>query len=150
MKFLYKIYKLLPIKIRWWISYILADKFLVGFAALIFFDNKLLLVKQSYQYHYSLPCGFLKSQENLKEGIKREIKEELGLEIEVEEILDTIKDSRKSVFTIIVRCKVLRRDIKVDKKEVEDAKFFGTDELPLDNILDVHMPIIEKFIIQLS
>jgi ADP-ribose pyrophosphatase YjhB (NUDIX family) len=68
MKFVYKIYKLLPVRVRWWISYLLAAKFLVGFVAIIISDNKLLLVKQSYQYHFGLPGGFLKTAENLKDG----------------------------------------------------------------------------------
>ncbi|MFA5189008.1 MAG: NUDIX hydrolase [Patescibacteria group bacterium] len=150
MKLLYKIYRILPVRIRWWISYIFAKKFLVGFCALIVNDGKLLLIKQSYQYHYSLPSGFLKQGEDLKAGIKREIKEELGLNIGISEILDTIKDSKKSIFTIIVKCKGLNGEIKVDSKELETAEFFEIDKLPLDNVLDVQLPIINQFLHNIS
>jgi hypothetical protein len=59
--------------------------------------------------------------------------------------MDTLKDINKSVFSIIVRCKALQPELKIDNKEIEAAKFFAINELPLDNILDIHMPIVDKY-----
>lgn len=47
-------------------------------------ENKVLLVKHSYQPHWYLPGGGLKKGESVKDALVRELKEEVGL-ISIEE-----------------------------------------------------------------
>jgi ADP-ribose pyrophosphatase YjhB (NUDIX family) len=121
---LLKIYKILPINIRFALSFLIARKFIVGIVAFVVKDNKLLLVKHSYQYPWGLPGGFLKPNENFSTSIEREIKEETNLKVKLEKILEIINNPGKPAIDVIVFCKVVGGEIRVDKVEVEDAKFF--------------------------
>ncbi|MFH1490346.1 MAG: NUDIX domain-containing protein, partial [Pseudomonadota bacterium] len=59
---------------------------IVGVGAVIFKDNKVLLVKRAKEPGkglWSLPGGALELGESLVDGLKREISEEVSIEIEV-------------------------------------------------------------------
>ncbi|MDZ7611888.1 MAG: NUDIX hydrolase [Candidatus Moranbacteria bacterium] len=135
----------MPIKIRWLISYFYADKFVVGVVAFIRKNDKILLLKHSYHYHWSLPGGFLKKKEDAYTAIKREIKEETGLDIKVNDILKIHYGSKKPILDIIVDCQLVGGKIKVDEKEIKSAKFFPINELPLNDILNIHREYIKEY-----
>ena len=122
---LFKIYKILPLQLRWLTSYIMSDKFLVGIAAIIVKDKKVLLFKHTYQYFWGLPGGYLKIHENFRQSIEREIKEEVGLSVEMKGILDIQKIKNRPAIDIIVFCNVIGGKIRVDKEEVKKTQFFS-------------------------
>lgn len=140
---LYKIYKILPVKARQVISYLYAKKFLIGITAIVHKNDKILLLKHAYQYHWTLPGGFLKRSEPVYESIRRELKEETGLNIKVMGVLDIRNNPKKSMLDIVVDCKIIGGEMKVDKKEIENAKFYDIDALP-KRIYCVHKRLIER------
>lgn len=142
---LLKIYKILPIKIRFLISYILSDKYVIGVIAFVVKDKKLLLLKHTYQYSWGLPGGWLKKGEDFSESIAREIKEETGLKVKIVQIFEVRNVIKRPVVDIAIACKVIEGDLTVDGVEVEEAKFFPLDELP-EKILHTHMPYIKRFL----
>jgi ADP-ribose pyrophosphatase YjhB (NUDIX family) len=141
---LYQIYKILPIKIRWLISYIYADKFLIGVLAFVQKNNQLLLLKLRYQYHWGLPGGFLKKGENIHSAIQREIREETGLEVKINKILDVRNGTKRPILDIVIECEVTGGEIKITDQEVERAEFFDLDKLP-DDILSVQEPLVREY-----
>ncbi len=132
-------------KIRRWISFWFAGKFLVGVVALVIKDDALLLVRNTYQYAWALPGGFLKKGEQVEVAIMRELAEETGLEIAVEHIFKIINGEHKRIIDIIVICRVSGGTLIVDNEEVSKAKFFALESLPTD-ILAVHKPHIEEYL----
>ena len=130
--YLFKIYKILPLRWRWFISYLMSDKFLVGIAAIIVKDKKVLLFKHTYQFFWGLPGGYLKIHENFRQSIEREIKEEVGLEVVMKGILDIHKIKNRPAIDIVVFCDVLSGSITIDKEEVEKADFFTLGDIPED------------------
>lgn len=131
MKFLlYKIYKILPVRLRFLISYLFATKFIVGVSALVVKNQRILLLKNSYQYYWALPGGYLNQGEDFKKSIERELKEETGLIINMEKVLQIKSVPERPVIDVLVLCKVLGGELDVDKKEVEEAKFFDFNDLP--------------------
>ena len=141
----YKIYKILPKKIRWIISYFYADKFLIGIVAFVRKNGQLLLLKHVYQYPLALPGGFLKKGEYINKAIQREIKEETGLDVKVNKVLEVKNGAKRPILDIVVDCEVIGGEIKLDKKEVEAAQFYNVDELPLDDILYIHLDYVNKY-----
>lgn len=144
-RILFKIYKILPAKIRFLISYLYSDKFLVDVVAFIIKDNKLLLVKQSYQYSWGLVGGWVKREESIENSIKREVMEELGLRVKMKKVLEVRSSSNRPVIDIAVECEVIGGDSKIDGEEVEEVKFFDIKDLP-KNILAPHRYFIDKFL----
>ena len=140
----FKLYKILPIRIRFWISYLCSDKFLADVVAFIVKDDKLLLVKQTYQYSWGLVGGYLKKGESIENAIKREVMEELGLIVEVSSILEVRSVPEKSVIDIAVYCEVVGGELKVDGEEVEEARFFIVKDFP--RILPSHEFYIRRFL----
>ncbi|MFC0651817.1 NUDIX domain-containing protein [Lederbergia wuyishanensis] len=71
-KTLYKIYKL-----KWYIS----RPITLGVRILLIQDEKVLLVKHTYQNHWYLPGGGVEKSETLERAIRRECKEEIGADL---------------------------------------------------------------------
>jgi 8-oxo-dGTP diphosphatase len=143
--FLLKIYKILPVWLRFKISYFLADKFVVGMVAFVVKDKKLLLMNHSYQYSWGLPGGWMKRGEDLTSVMEREIEEEIGMKVKVVDIFEVRSVKYQPVIDVVVVCKVVSGKIKVDQVEVEEAKFFPLNALP-KNIIKTHKPYIEKYL----
>lgn len=143
-KYLYKIYRNLPNHIRWSISYLLSDKFLIGVVAIVYVEDKILLLKHSYQKCYALPGGYLKIGEDINECVKRELYEELKISVEIEKIL-YIKNNALPIIDILFLCKC-NNDVLIDQDNLEviSANFFSKSELPLD-ILQEHLNIIDTY-----
>lgn len=144
-RILFKIYKVLPVRIRFLISYLYSDKFLVDVVAFIVKDNKLLLVKQTYQYSWGLVGGWVKKGESIENAIQREVLEELGLKVKMKKILEIRSSPNRPVIDIAVECEMTGEDSKIDGEEVEEVKFFDIKDLP-KNILAPHKYFIDKFL----
>lgn len=96
-------------------------------------DGKYLLVqeaKKECKGKWSIPAGHLEPNETIAEGAKREILEECGLEVEITGILHVRKNSEW--VNIAFSTNIIGGEIRFDKKEILDAKWF-----PLDDIINM-------------
>lgn len=141
----YQLYKILPVKIRFLISYLLSDKFIIGLVAFVIHNKKILLIKHTYQYAWALPGGWLKKGESIEDCIPREMDEELNLKVKFEKVFNVFSVIKKPVIDIVVVCKALSGHVIPDKDEVEDAKFFDLIDLP-DNILTAHRKYLNMYL----
>lgn len=141
---LLQIYKRLPVWARFKISYLHSDKFVVGVTALIKKRDSILLTKNSYQYMWTLPGGFLTRGESLQDSVSREILEELGIKIIIERVIEVTSIKTKPVIDVFILCHYQSGEIKPDLVEVEKAKFFALNKLP-KNIYSKHKKYIEKY-----
>lgn len=93
-------------------------------------DGKYLLVqeaKKECKGKWSIPAGHLEPNETIVEGAKREILEECGLEAEITGILHVRKNSEW--VNIAFSTNIISGEIRFDKKEILDAKWFSLDDI---------------------
>lgn len=93
-------------------------------------DGKYLLVqeaKKECKGKWSIPAGHLEPNETIVEGAKREILEECGLEVEITGILHVRKNSEW--VNIAFSTNIISGEIRFDKKEILDAKWFSLDDI---------------------
>lgn len=140
---LYLIYKVLPVSLRLRISFLLNDKLLVGITAFVLKNKKILLVKNTYQYHWSLPGGYIKKGESIAVSIERELREEVGLKVKMQKILN-IKNNANGIVDIVVICNVIGGKLISDGKEVENAAFFDVDNIT-EEVLNIHIPYLNIY-----
>lgn len=77
MKFIIKCIHIIS-KIKWKV----VKPITVGVRIILIDNNKVLLVKHTYDDHWYLPGGGVKKRESFEEAICRELEEELGIEID--------------------------------------------------------------------
>jgi len=101
-------------------------------------DGKFLLVQEAKTEaagKWNQPAGWLDLKEDIIEGAKREAFEETGLKIELLGLLGlyplikTTDGVLKYPIKIIFAAKALDNNIKFDKNELLDAKWFALDEI---------------------
>ncbi|MEC2323038.1 NUDIX hydrolase [Lederbergia lenta] len=108
----------------------------VDVRAVIFQDNKILMVRENYDQHWALPGGFCDIGISPSENVVKEVKEESGYEVVSKRIL-ALLDSYKHphppqayhYYKIFILCEIIggKADIGV---ETNDIGFFAKDELP--------------------
>lgn len=153
----YEIYRQLPPKIRWNISYALTDKFVVGMVYFVERDEQLLLVRHTYQDRWALPGGWVELHESLEESARRELDEELSIRIDDFEVLEVDKVPRSGIINIAIRGRLqdqpvtIRNDILNSSSvnnhnaEIFGYRFFELDQLPED-VLYTHKPYIARYL----
>jgi 8-oxo-dGTP diphosphatase len=122
----------LPKNFQLLIMRMIQDQFLIGVTGIIFNANQeILLFKHSYrQTVWSLPGGYLKSQEHPKEGLEREIKEESGLVVSADQQLKTRTDRSSARLDICYVGAYIGGEF-TPSSEVTDYGFFSFANLPL-------------------
>lgn len=105
-------------------------------------DGKYLLVQEAQEKAYkkwNFPAGHLDFNESLKEGAIREIKEETGCDVELDGVCYIAnKVLENDLFVMIAfSAKLTNENIKFDKEEILDVKWFDYDEIvnKMDNEL---------------
>ena len=111
--------------------YIFMFEIVVG--CLIEKDKKFLLVKEAKEKckgKWNFPAGHLEFNENIFECAKREVLEETGCKIELTQLLKIInKNCNNNFIGIIFLAKIKEEEIKYNKNEILDVKWFSYDEI---------------------
>ena len=97
-------------------------------------DGKFLLVqegKESCRGKWNIPAGHLDPNETIFEGAKREVFEECGCRVELTGVLNiTNRVMKDDVFVgIVFETKLVEENIKFDKDEILDVKWFTHEEI---------------------
>lgn len=96
---------------------------------------------------YSLIAGFTEAGENLETTVVREIREEVG--IEVEDVRYVVSQPWPFPFSLMVgfTARYKSGDVKPDGTEIEDARWFSSDNLPkLPGPGSVSRDLIERWL----
>jgi ADP-ribose pyrophosphatase YjhB (NUDIX family) len=102
-----------------------------GTRAFLIKDNKVLLVKHTYQEHWYLPGGGIKKGETFEQAIRRELREELGVELEKIKLFGVYNNfyEYKNDNIVIFICDKFTLTGKTDN-EIETFDFFNLNNLP--------------------
>lgn len=97
-------------------------------------DNKYLLVqeaKEKCRGKWNIPAGHLNPHETVFEGAKREVFEECGYNVNLNGIalIGHNLISGMEFLGIIFSTEIINGDIKFDKNEILDVKWFTYDEI---------------------
>jgi 8-oxo-dGTP diphosphatase len=140
MKYLLKIWRVLPLRIQIILSRVIRPLFQVFAAGVIFNqENKILLVKSTYQrFHpWGLPGGSLEYGESPEDAVKREVWEETGLNVEIKRFLlvKTWSPDRVGMYYL---CEIIGGEIH-PTDEVSEVSYFSLDNLPDVRPVDIEM-----------
>ena len=140
MKYLLKIWRVLPLRVQIILSRIIRPLFQVFAAGVIFNqDNRILLVKSTYQrFHpWGLPGGSLDYGESPEDAVKREVLEETGLIVEIKRLLlvKTWSPDRVGMYYL---CEITGGEIH-PTDEVSETDFFSLNDLPDVRSADIDM-----------
>lgn len=96
-------------------------------------DDKILLARSPHfpPGIYSAIAGFIDLGETAEEAAHREVKEELGIEITQLEYFATQTWPFPDSFMIAFKAQYRAGELKIDEHEIEDARWFSANELPL-------------------
>tara|TARA_B100000945_G_scaffold321382_2_gene335605 strand:- start:379 stop:1212 length:834 start_codon:yes stop_codon:yes gene_type:complete len=100
---------------------------------LIYDDTKILLGRNKFfpPNMYSTLAGFIEAGENAEQALVREVKEEVNLEVSNIKYFSSQSWPFPSQLMLGFLCKFKSGAIVLNDKELEDAKWFNVDELPL-------------------
>ncbi len=95
-------------------------------------EDKILLAKHSYGFkdRYSLIAGFVEPGETLEEAVHREIKEEVGIKVKGLKYFGSQPWPFPHSLMVGFTAQYKEGEIKVDGKEILDAKWFTAQEVP--------------------
>ena len=135
-KLLLRIWRWLPMpaRMRWWLTWLVMPKFLVGVLAVIFDEQgRVLLLKHTYRpdYPWGLPGGWLKAGEGAAAGIERELLEETGFVVRAMQPLMVGGDNQRPRLDLVFSCEYERGTFR-PSAEVSEARFFDPTALPAD------------------
>lgn len=96
-------------------------------------DEEILLARSPHfpKGIYSVLSGFVDPGETLENCVKREVLEEVGLHVDNIEYFSSQPWPFPSSLMIAFTCKWVCGEIKVDPSEIEEARWFKKDNLPL-------------------
>ena len=120
-------------------------------AALVIKNNKILLVKRGhkpFQNYWALPGGHINKKESAKKAIIREVKEETNLVIKPKffaEDYERFKKIKWYAHVYIFKCSA-KVNIKFNKKEIKNAKYFPLNKLPKNMAFNHERVIKERLI----
>jgi mutator protein MutT len=127
-----KIWHSLPVRLRRWSMRLTHTRFTVTAGAIIFNDQKqVLLLKHRFRAGsgWGLPGGFLERGEQPVEALRRELREEIGLEVGNVEVFAARSFKKPKQVEVLFRARA-NANVKPLTMEVERAEWFSLDSLP--------------------
>ncbi len=104
-----------------------------GVKVIIRHKDEILLIKNTYGYRkWNLPGGGIKKNENKATAAKREAKEEVGIKLKDVKPAGSFLNNKEYIkdTVFIYLSSVENKNIKTDKKEIQEAAWFPLKKLP--------------------
>lgn len=97
-------------------------------------EGKFLLVQEAQEIcrgKWNIPAGHLDPNETIFDGAKREVFEETGCRVELTGVLEVAQRVLENDvwMSVIFKTKLLEENIRFDKSEILDVKWFNYDEI---------------------
>lgn len=109
-----------------------------GVKVVIFYKDKLLLIRNSYRKGWTFPGGSIKRNESFERAAVREIYEEVGIHISnIKNHGFVAPDINGGSKTAVFSCKVNTTELIIDNLEVEGAVWIDIDEASRLQLLPV-------------
>lgn len=130
--------------LQWRILYLLNARFGVGVSGVIRdAEGRVLLLQHRFHAEgWALPAGWMKRGETCEQAIAREVREETGYVVEVDALVRLTSGYRLRVEMCFAG-RLVGGELRLDRREVLEARFFAVDRLP-DDLLGRHRAIIEE------
>jgi NADH pyrophosphatase NudC (nudix superfamily) len=110
------------------------SRYTLGVSA-VAFDAKgdVLLLRNRFRYSSSwqLPGGFVSRGETLENAVRREILEETGISVKLVRQLHS-RIARPQHLDVCFLCTVEGSELRLDRREILDGRFFDIHDLPPD------------------
>lgn len=96
-------------------------------------DGKILLARSPHflKGMYSVLAGFVDAGESYEDAVHREVQEEVGLKVKDITYFGSQPWPFPSSITVAYRARHAAGEIRIDPKEIEDAQWFDSQNLPL-------------------
>jgi mutator protein MutT len=144
----------LPSRIRMTLKRDYPDRPLLGVGALIFRDDRILLVRRAnppLEGEWSIPGGLVETGETTKQAIIREVREETGLEVEPVKLVEVferiLRDQHAQVeyhFVLIDHmCRIVSGEMHADS-DVSEVRWAGLEELESLGVAHETCAVIRK------
>ncbi|MDE5414416.1 NUDIX domain-containing protein [Alkalihalobacterium chitinilyticum] len=120
---------------------------IVGVAAIVIQDQKLLLGKRniSYKDKWCIPCGYVEYDEDVRAAAKREFFEETGLHIELKKVYEVhsnFHNPEQHTVGIWFFAEVLGGTLKAND-DLSEVDYFAFDAIP-ELAFETDLLVIEK------
>jgi 8-oxo-dGTP diphosphatase len=146
---LFRLWRGLPLP-RGWRSRIIRrvnDQFLVGVMVLVWDEgDRLLLVRNTYapRYPWTLPGGWMHSDEQPDECARRELFEETGYHIDLGELAAVITQRKLPSVDVLYHGRIASGDFR-PSAEISRAEFFALGDLP-DDFSPIHRSLLRDLL----
>lgn len=105
-----------------------------GVKALIFDDNRVLMVRLTYYPNtWTFPGGGVDQNETIEQAAVRECHEEIGITLESLSYIGDLEfnhEYKKDTLSVF-KATAKEQEIIIDPKEIAEAKWFELDQLPV-------------------
>ncbi len=138
LDFLFQIWRRLSARLQWQLLWLFSPKFMLSVSGVVFDGSGRILLQRHRHWVpavWGLPGGIVQPGETLEQAFRREVNEETGLAISGCELIKFVSGYRlrmEAYYRAILVGSEKDPTIRLQKKEVAEARFFPPDDLPPD------------------